>query len=71
MSLNKHLTESLSKNNFELLSTAGSMASIKSSYDRDLMSKFDDKRRSKYMLLKDLQSYDSGKLHSFYLTPII
>jgi hypothetical protein len=65
MSLNKHLTESLSKNNFEQLSTAGSMASIKSGYDKDLISKFDDKRRAKYLLLKDLQSYDSGRLQIF------
>lgn len=62
MSINKHLTESMSKNNFEQLSTAGSMASLKSYYDKDLISKFDDKRRAKYSLLKDLQSYDSGKL---------
>ena len=60
MSINKHLTESMSKNNFEQLSTAGSMASLKSYYDKDLISKFDDKRRAKYSLLKDLQSYDSG-----------
>jgi hypothetical protein len=63
MSLNKHLAESMSKNNFEQLSTAGSMASIKSGgqYDRDLISKFDDKRRAKYALLKDLQAQDHGK----------
>jgi hypothetical protein len=60
MSINKHLTESLSKNNFEQLSTAGSMASIKSGYDRDLITKFDDKRRAKYSLLKDLQAHDQG-----------
>ena len=60
MSINKHLTESLSKNNFEQLSTAGSMASLKSGYDRDLITKFDDKRRAKYSLLKDLQAHDQG-----------
>jgi hypothetical protein len=60
MSINKHLTESLSKNNFEQLSTAGSMASIKSGYDRDLITKFDDKRRAKYSVLKDLQAHDQG-----------
>ena len=58
MSLNKHLTESVSKNNLEQLSTAGSMASIKSGYEKDLISKFDDKRRAKYSLLKDLQAHD-------------
>ena len=53
----------MSKNNFEQLSTAGSTASIKSNsqYDKDLISKFDDKRRAKYSLLKDLQAHDQGK----------
>ncbi len=55
-----HLKESLSKNNLEQLSTAGSMNSIKSGFDKDLISKFDDKRRDKYSLLKDLQAVDSG-----------
>lgn len=53
-----HLKESLSKNNFEQLSTAGSMNSIKSGFDKDLISKFDDKRRDKYSLLRDLQAVD-------------
>jgi hypothetical protein len=44
----KALHQSLSKNNFEMLSTAGSVTSIKSGYDKDLISKFDDKRRAKY-----------------------
>lgn len=68
MSLNRHLTESLSKNNFEQLSTAGSMASLKSGYDKDLISKFDDKRRAKYSLLKELQQHDKG-MNSWTLIP--
>ena len=48
--------------NYDRLSTAGS---ITSTVDKDLISKFDDKRKAKYNVLKDLQALDSGIQSSF------
>lgn len=43
--------------NYDRLSTAGS---ITSAVDKDLISKFDDKRKAKYHVLKELQGFDQG-----------
>jgi len=43
--------------NYDRLSTAGSMTST---VDKDLITKFDDKRKAKYHVLKELQGFDQG-----------
>ena len=50
-----------SVSNFDHLSTAGSVKSITSAVDKDLIAKYDDKRRAKYQVLKELQAQDQGK----------
>lgn len=51
-----------SASNFDHLSTTGSVKSITSAVDKDLIVKFDEKRRSKYQVLKELQGLDQGKI---------
>jgi hypothetical protein len=54
----------MSQSDYELASTAGSLKSkLSNGYqDKDLIAKFDDKRRAKYSLLKELQSHDQGMI---------
>ena len=51
-------------------SVAGSCISkAPSNIDRDLIAKFDEKRKAKYSVLKDLQAHDSGKERQYsYIT---
>ncbi len=57
--MSKLMSDSVS--NMDHLSTAGSVKSITSAVEKDLIAKFDEKRRAKYHVLKELQALDSGK----------
>ena len=62
MAQNHHTQLDIATHYNDHASVAGSAVSkVPSNIDRDLITKFDEKRRAKYSVLKDLQAQDSGK----------
>ena len=49
-----HLKQLDNASSYERLSTATSVKSFTSNVDKDLIQKFDDKRKAKYNVLKEL-----------------
>jgi|LauGreDrversion4_2_1035121.scaffolds.fasta_scaffold1149518_1 hypothetical protein len=64
-----HLKQLDNASSYERLSTATSVKSFTSNVDKDLIQKFDDKRKAKYNVLKELQGLDQGKIA--FISPII
>lgn len=62
MSLSQSQLEGLGTPAYDTFSQTGSIRSkAPSGLDKDLISKFDEKRKAKYQLLRDLQLHDQGK----------